>query len=559
MDETRHQRITDVLATLDRFLADDERPLVLIAHRDDIPDAFRSADGAWHLVPEGSVCHNAATLFDGLADTYAPVFAALRVARIELDGAWESPRHDALLHAFDWQSFSREELLAMPPVLAIESAAHLVETGLLELSQLLLSGRPLDLIVTIQAATNPSRSPTDDPLSGYRFELAYLGIGHREALVNQTSAARPDHLLRCFLKSLDATHTALHVVGSGLAADGRHPRLGSWLHGGAALEGRAHPFLHYDPEAGETWARRLDFDANPQPEADWPLYTLPCTNADGEETTLSLAFTFADFALLEPAYRDHFRLLPQHVDGDELVTVDTYLSLPVDDALHRIPFVWAADENGLLHRVVISRRLAFACRDRLGYWRTLQELAGVRNEYVREGVERERQRLEGEFADEREKLAAAHAAEIERVRSEAGGEAMQRLAQALLATDVSSFAADAVTAAPAAPPVAPVPEETGDQAEAAVAPVPEAVEIEEPWIDTALCTSCNDCLDINPLLFVYNANKQAVIGDPSAGTFEQLVKGAEKCPARCIHPGKPMNPSEPNLEELIERAKPFNV
>jgi hypothetical protein len=33
---------------------------------------------------------------------------------------------------------------------------------------------------------------------------------------------------------------------------------------------------------------------------------------------------------------------------------------------------------------------------------------------------------------------------------------------------------------------------------------------------------------------------------------------AEKCPARCIHPGKPLNPDEPNLDELIERAKPFN-
>ena len=80
----------------------------------------------------------------------------------------------------------------------------------------------------------------------------------------------------------------------------------------------------------------------------------------------------------------------------------------------------------------------------------------------------------------------------------------------------------------------------------------------EPWINSMLCTSCNDCININPRLFVYNENKQAVIGDPKAGTYAQLVQAAEKCPSRCIHPGTPLNPDEPNLEELKKRAKKFN-
>ncbi|MHC4990682.1 MAG: ferredoxin, partial [Planctomycetota bacterium] len=110
-------------------------------------------------------------------------------------------------------------------------------------------------------------------------------------------------------------------------------------------------------------------------------------------------------------------------------------------------------------------------------------------------------------------------------------------------------------AAPAPPPT-PASEELETEPEIAAEEAPVA---EEPWIDTALCTSCNDCLDINPRLFVYDGNKQAVIGDPRAGTYDELVRAAEKCPARCIHPGTPLNPEEPNLEELIERAKPFNV
>ena len=36
-----------------------------------------------------------------------------------------------------------------------------------------------------------------------------------------------------------------------------------------------------------------------------------------------------------------------------------------------------------------------------------------------------------------------------------------------------------------------------------------------------------------------------------------LVQAAEACQVAIIHPGKPKNPNEPGLEELLERAKPF--
>jgi hypothetical protein len=65
-------------------------------------------------------------------------------------------------------------------------------------------------------------------------------------------------------------------------------------------------------------------------------------------------------------------------------------------------------------------------------------------------------------------------------------------------------------------------------------------------------------MTVNKLLVVYNDNKQAVIGDPRRGSFAQLVEAAEICPARCIHPGQPLNPDEVNLYELIERAKPYH-
>ena len=59
-------------------------------------------------------------------------------------------------------------------------------------------------------------------------------------------------------------------------------------------------------------------------------------------------------------------------------------------------------------------------------------------------------------------------------------------------------------------------------------------------------------------MFAYNENKQAFIADAKAGTYRQLVEAAEKCQVAVIHPGLPKNPDEPGLEELIQRAAPFN-
>ena len=86
----------------------------------------------------------------------------------------------------------------------------------------------------------------------------------------------------------------------------------------------------------------------------------------------------------------------------------------------------------------------------------------------------------------------------------------------------------------------------------------EKLVFDDPYIDTPLCTSCNECTNLNGMLFGYNENKQAFVKDPNAGTFKDLVVAAEKCPVHIIHPGKPKNQSEPNLDELIKRAAPFN-
>jgi len=63
---------------------------------------------------------------------------------------------------------------------------------------------------------------------------------------------------------------------------------------------------------------------------------------------------------------------------------------------------------------------------------------------------------------------------------------------------------------------------------------------------------------INARMFAYNADKQAEIQDARAGTFQELVRAAELCPPAIIHPGTPLDPNERDLEQWVERAKPFN-
>jgi len=120
----------------------------------------------------------------------------------------------------------------------------------------------------------------------------------------------------------------------------------------------------------------------------------------------------------------------------------------------------------------------------------------------------------------------------------------------------------ASAAAPAAPavPQTVIPHAPLPTPPAAAAPEPvataESIAI-DPYIDSERCTTCNECTNLNKKMFAYNANKQAYVKDPKAGTFAQLVQAAEKCPVSAIHPGTPINPKEKDLEKWLKRAQAF--
>jgi ferredoxin len=561
LTQDRRERIERSLEVLDHFLADEKIPIAILVHDESSPLHWLEGSADYELKKATDACLAAMSLFDHKSAELSEVFRAVRVAELELSQSYDANLHDPWFAAFNWETFSKEELLLLPAVVAIDKADHVAGKGLLSFSRLLRSGRPVQVLVDVVAGQNPGAEPGEDPLASYRFELGYLAMSHRESFVSQSSIARPNHLIEGFVKALDTLRSGVHILNTSPIASDNEPKLAPYLQAGAAIEGRAHPFFRYNPEAGDSWAQCADFSENPAPAEDWPTHPLAYREggAEGEKQTTDAAFTYVDFALLCPAMQEHFRVVPDVLEIADLIPVEAYLKLSPSKGFKHLPFIWGENE-GRLRRLVVSRELVLSCRDRLGYWRTLQAVAGTRDEYAITAAEQARQEALAQATKEREELEAAHQQELDKAREETAGEAMQRLTEVLLGLDLTQVTSPAMavstTSAAPAPSEAP-PQEAAPEA-AAVEEEEDEVSFDQPYIDSMLCTSCNDCMKINALTFVYNENKQAMIGDAKAATFEQLVVAAEKCPARCIHPGKPLNPDEPNLDELIERAKPFN-
>jgi hypothetical protein len=560
MPEARRERIAQALQELQAWQDDP----VLVKFVGKLDDPSLTDLPLLKVVDSSNPCTTSAEIFIQDAAEFARLFAAARIAALEVNDNYDPAIHDSWFASFDWQAFSDEEMQLVTRVVALVSADYLACDGLPSFSRLLGSRLPVHVLTWVRAYDNPAVQPGEGPFDAYRFELAYFGVGHRQVVIAQSSAARHEDLLSGFLCALDSNRTSLHLINRGTQTKTKKPLLDAWFVASAALESRAHPFLLVDPDGGDHAAERIGFAGNPQADNDWPIETLEYRSADGETTKMDLAFTFADYALLLPALHEHFRVVPAGFESPDLVTVDEYLKADEELVDRLVPFVWGIDEDDILTRLVVSRALVFACRDRLNYWHTLQELAGIQNFYVEEAINRIIEEQQAVIDAEREQLKKEHEEQLESARSEAAGEAMGQLVDVLMGADLSGMLAGgsqmasmpASTTAATGQPTEPAPEAEA-QVEVEVEEEDE-LSFDEPWLDTAMCTTCDDCMGVNKMMFAYNDDKQAIIKDPRAGTFADLVAAAEICPAKCIHPGKPLDPSEAGLDELIARAAPFN-
>ncbi|XSG86059.1 MAG: 2-oxoacid:acceptor oxidoreductase family protein [Methylohalobius sp. ZOD2] len=479
-------------------------------------------------------------VFEGHMAKMAEGFKAIRTAELELFGRYDPAEHDEFFTYFNWQHFSDEEFRLCPPVAVIGGDGALYDIGFQNLSRLMMSGKPIKvLVVDTQVYSNTGGQACTSGFEGQiadmspfgkvtqgkqevRKEMGLIGMAHRTTYVSQSTIAYPNHMIEGFIQGLQSRRPAVfncytscqpeHGIGDDMAQ--HQARL--------AVEGRAYPLFHFDPDQGPVPAECFDLHGNPALREDWPTYTL--TYRDGSrQKQMELPMTFADFAMTEVRFRKHFRQAPPDTWHEDMIPLVDFLDLDEAGRQGKYPFIWSVDQQQQLTRLLVDCTMVASCEDRRNFWTMLRAIAGVMEP---EGPSRED------------------------MENEIRREVVSRLAQGLMKlTGGEGEGLIALAEGEAA--------ETTPEAEPKAAPQGEAAYM-APWIDSEQCTSCGECISLNPEIFAYNEENKAYIKNPKGGPYRDLVKAAERCPARIIHPGLPNDRSEREIDKWIERGKKFN-
>jgi pyruvate-ferredoxin/flavodoxin oxidoreductase len=522
-------------------------------------------------------------------------FVQIRRAEKLLSESYDAETDEAFFADFDWEQFSDHEFKLCPPLFAVGGDGAMMDIGFQNLSRVMASNKPIRVIVVDtqvysntggQACTSGFTGQVSD-MAEYgmdqhgkeetRKELALIAMAHRGVFVMQSSQATPAHLIQNVLKGLQARRPALFILNTPCPPEWGLADFGAPDAATLALESRAVPNIVFDPDGGTTFSECIDLEGNPSPLDTWTTYDLSYVDDDGAEQKMTLPVTTADWAMGEARFRHYFKKANAE---DELVAFHEFLELDEDEREDATPFIYTVDGQRHLSKVAVSPEIVALAEERLQHWAQLKEMAGIdvsenMRDAVTEGINEE---LDAKIAA----ITAEYEAKIAKLTTQYPLLIARRLAEGLLKGSANDTVAqllekaeswegpafeapaDFSISAPAAPAADTSAPEAASAAPAAASAAAAVVEEDddfmgnEPYIDTIRCTSCDDCLKVNPKVFVYNDDQQAYIADAKAGTFKQLVMAAEACPAECIHPGDPLNPKEKGLDKLIKRAEPFN-
>lgn len=458
-------------------------------------------------------CSAALAAFEERLSAMVALVKAMSVADLEIANRYSEAHHDPFFKHFDESSLTAADLSLFADYLIVLRGRKLCPEELMKALEILSSGLPMKILVQWDdILEDVAMAPLGIAPSGIKSRhFARMALSVGGAFVIQSSASHLYQLRHKLFAALSGAEPALISVFSGAvpAVSGVPP----YLIAAAAMESRAFPAFVFDPSAGGDWASRFSVDDNPQPERDWPLHEVDVEDGSLQRATERAAFTLADFIACDPRFAKRFTLAPAVVEKRPMVAVADHLAPASAATAGAVPGIAMVDEKNALHRVAVDGPLVDATRVCRNAWLSLRELGGIDNSHVR-------RRIEQETARERD---------ASRDGAPAG-------------------APETADKTPAA---------AGNAGPAGIEEDGAAGATDQPYIETPRCATCNECTQINNRMFVYNENKQAYIADPDAGTFRQLVEAAERCQVAIVHPGKPRNPDEPGLEDLLQRAAAF--
>nr|WP_319515372.1 ferredoxin [uncultured Cohaesibacter sp.] len=491
--------------------------------------AFFGPGRATYSYPDKAVCYSyvfqsCTEALDAYRDRLPSVIEfskALAIAEMEVENKYVPDLHDAVFANFDESDLTEEQMAFLPPAMIFLRDGVTDSSEISRAYEALACGLPIKVMIQVDDILGPtSPEPPRNSFGAGTARLASMAMGINNAFVVQGSSAHMTRMQDAMVRAMHYGGSAMFSIYSG--ATKTVPGVPAYILAAAATEARLFPNFSYDPSAGPDLASRFDLSANPQMEKDWPEHMLRYEDPTGVRKEESVTFTHGDFALADTRYHRFCEAIERKGWSGDMVPFEEWLETSGgSDAIKRA-YVQGVDRQDALMRVVVDDKIVAAARRCKDAWNRLQELAGINNSYVL-----------AQLAEERRKR------------------------EALLA-ELSSDSASPATVEPAQP-VAEVAQPTAEPQAASEEEDSVAAEVMDdmPWIETARCTTCNECRQINDQLFGYNENMQAFIADPDAGTYRQLVEAAEGCQVSIIHPGKPRNPAEPDLDDLMERAKPF--
>lgn len=525
LTESRVVRLREILKQLKRGVHDfNKRNAIVIGNRSFLQSFADQSHVACIEVGKQNPFREAAKVFEHEIDGFNRLMRAYRMAMLEVEEEYDTEVHDEYFENFSRFRLTDDELTLFHPIVLFVD--HEQTLNLLADLLTLLSVNQLVNIVVINnkhVSTSNDFSSWEESSHHYRLELATLAVAQRNAYLLQSTLDHPSMLQEKIAEGLrHPGPSVFHFLVPGTSEE-------EWK-SCAAREGRSFPLVGYDP-GREAWANRFMTDEATD-HAPWKLVPFSIDNSEGEATMLP--FTYADYKALFGSKSKELMIVPPGYENELLTPLAEFLMLEEKDLYGRIPFIWLADEAYHLYRAAVPNVWVVSCQERLDLFQFIRSMASKA----------------GTSADVMAPEAPKEANDSQR-HEQAVSEAVERLIGALLEDEDEL--------------VAPI----ADDLKAADEPAPEADinavaangvggEEEMAWVETDSCTSCNECTDKYPHLFSYNDDKQAYISDARKGTFEELVKAAEKCPAACIHPGKPLNSKEKNLKQLIERASKFN-
>ncbi len=511
LSPSRRRRIEGALAVLrgQRFFPD--------------PKASSSPDAIVAFEFQFEDCASAVEAFRARLAALVETVRAMAIAELEADGRYIEADHDPFFESFGDHTLTPDDLALFPDSLVCIPPDRNASPENANLIEMLSSGLPVKVLVETRDLLEESSVGAGHFAFGVRsVRLAMTAMGLGGVFVVQTPSSNLLCLRAPIARGLDHRGPALFSVYSGAADPAAS--IAQYLTAAAAIESRAFPPFSYDPLAGDNLAARFSLENCPQPEADWPVESFEYADEQWQRVTERVAFTFADFVLCDRRHAAHFARVGRARWNARMRPVAEWLELPEKELTECIPYLWAIDAGDVLHRVLVDVRLIGAVRRCRTLWHRLREQGGVHNSHAEQLLAREKAAWEAEKQRPIEELKAAVTPAAGSPAQSAAGEEKAGAVAAMATTE----AAD-------------VPAHSPDEA----------------WIETARCPSCNECQLINDRMFLYNENKQAYLGDLKTGTYRQLVEAAESCQVAIIHPGKPFNPNEPGLEELMERAKAF--